>query len=133
MRQLGFATVDLWLHTRFSPAPGADPLEAVCEVWAPFSHRAEWVRPERLAAFTHVFCGAYAAGYYSYKWAEVLDADAFGRFLDEGVLNEETGRAFRETVLERGDSEDAAALFRAFRGRDPDPEALLRRTLAATG
>lgn len=129
MTQLAYGSVDLWLHTRFDPRGEADPLEAVRPVWVPFVERPEWVRTERLASFTHVFSGGYAAGYYSYKWAEVLDADAFGRFLAEGVLNEETGRAFREMVLEKGDSEDAAALFRAFRGRDPDPEALLRRTL----
>ena len=128
MNQLGFASVDLWLHTRFDPASGADPLEEVRGVWAPFVENPHWVRTERLAGFTHVFSGGYAAGYYSYKWAEVLDADAFGRFVAEGVLNPETGRAFREMVLEKGDSEDAVELFRAFRGRDPDPEALLRRT-----
>ena len=129
MRQLGFAHVDLWLHTRFDPRAGVDVMEAARPVWALFSERPEWVRPERLASFAHIFSGSYAAGYYSYKWAEVLDADAFGRFQAEGVLNEATGRAFREQVLERGDSADAAELFRAFRGRDPDPEALLRRTL----
>lgn len=128
-RQLGFAYVDLWLHTRFDPSGDADPLEAVRDVWAPFMERAEWVRPERLASFTHVFSGSYAAGYYSYTWAEVLEADAFGRFVAEGVLNPETGQAFREAILERGDSEEAMDLFRAFRGRDPDPEALVRRTV----
>lgn len=129
--QLGFATVDLWLHTRFDPRGTEDPLEAVGGVWKALLERPDWVRPERLASFTHVFSGGYAAGYYSYQWAEVLDADAFGRFLAEGVLNEATGRAFRETVLERGDSQDAMELFRAFRGRDPDPDALLRRNVGS--
>ncbi len=131
MNQLGYGSVDLWLHTRFDPRGEEHPLEAVRPVWEEFAVHPEWVRPERLASFTHVFSGGYAAGYYSYKWAEVLDADAFGRFLAEGVLNPATGRAFRERVLERGDSADAAELFRAFRGRDPDPAALLRRTFGS--
>lgn len=77
--------------------------------------------------FSHIFDGGYSAGYYSYKWAEVLDADAFEAFLDQGIYNEALGKKFRECILAKGGSEDPAKLYRDFRGRDPDPKALLRR------
>ena len=127
MRQLGFATMDLALHRewegngdviaysraiiqRFSPAPLPDDYAM-------------------LAGFTHLFASpvGYGAGYYSYKWAEVLDADAFTRFRKEGVFSETAGCDFRKKILERGDSEDPAVLYRSFMGRDPDPNALLER------
>jgi oligopeptidase A len=78
--------------------------------------------------FSHIFAGGYAAGYFSYKWAEVLSADAFSLFEERGVFDPETGRAFRELILERGGSADAMELFTAFRGREPKVDALLRHS-----
>jgi oligopeptidase A len=77
-------------------------------------------------AFSHIFGGGYAAGYYSYKWAEVLSADAFSAFEEEGVFDETVGRRFLENILEVGGSVPAAEAFEAFRGRQPSPEPLLR-------
>ena len=77
-------------------------------------------------SFSHIFAGGYAAGYYSYKWAEVLSADAWGAFEEEGTLSPQTGRRLRREVLERGGSRDAMDNFKAFRGREPSLDALMR-------
>ena len=129
MRQLGFGTVDLALHIDYDPIGDGDALSWANGILAHFA--AAPLPPDyaMLAGFTHLFADptGYGAGYYSYKWAEVLDADAFTRFQREGIFNPETGRAFRDSILSQGDSDDPAALFRKFMGRDPDPEALLSR------
>ncbi len=127
MRQLGLATLDLTLHRSFD---ASEPVvEQANRILAPFASAPVPEGYAMVCAFTHLFADpvGYGAGYYSYKWAEVLDADAFTRFLREGVFNMETGSAFRTTILEKGNSQEPADLFRAFMGRDPDPFALLVR------
>lgn len=133
MRQVSFGTVDLALHSELAPeAAGLTPEQVMAfgqERFAPFSLDDEFAAYHILTSFTHLFAGGYAAGYYSYLWSEVLDADAFGRFQKEGIFNRETGQAYMNAILTRGDSRDPEELFREFMGRDPDPEALIRRNL----
>ncbi|MFB3828537.1 MAG: M3 family metallopeptidase [Bryobacteraceae bacterium] len=130
MRQLGFAFVDLALHTRYDPQRDGDPIAFSRAILQRFSPAPLPPDHAMVAAFTHLFGDpvGYAAGYYSYKWAEVLDADAFTRFREHGIFSRDTGMEFRTRILERGDSEDPAELYRAFMGRDPDPNALLERS-----
>ena len=126
LRQLEFGLFDLRLHREYVPdEPGqvrrilAEVRESVGVVPVPEFNRFE-------NGFGHIFAGGYAAGYYSYMWAEVLSSDAFSRFEEEGVFDARVGRAFLEHVLERGGSEPPAELFRRFRGRDPEMGPLLR-------
>jgi oligopeptidase A len=129
MRQLGFAAVDLALHRSYDPAKDGPVLEYGNRILGRYS--AAPLPPDygMLAGFLHLFSHpvGYAAGYYSYKWAEVLDADAFGRFKAEGVLNPAVGSDFRHKILEQGDSRDPMELFTDFMGRPPRVEALLDR------
>ena len=129
MRQLGFGFVDLALHRQYSPEKDGDVVDYSRRIVQQFSPAPLPEDHAMIASFTHLFSSpvAYAAGYYSYKWAEVLDADAYSRFRKAGVLSREVGLEFRERILARGDSEDPAELYRSFMGRDPDPEALLVR------
>jgi oligopeptidase A len=130
MRQVGFAFVDLALHTAYSPDRDGDPIAYTRRILQEFSPAPLPEDHAMIAAFTHLFGNpvGYGAGYYSYKWAEVLDADAFTRFRDRGIFSPEIGAEFREKILARGDSEDPAELYRSFMGRDPDPNALLERS-----
>jgi oligopeptidase A len=130
MRQLGFGFMDLALHIDYDPVRDGDAIEytrAILQQYAPAP-----LPPDHAmaAAFTHLFASpvGYGAGYYSYKWAEVLDADAFTRFRTQGIFSAEVGAEFRDAILARGDSEDPAELYRKFMGRDPDPDALLARS-----
>ncbi len=126
VRQLEFSLFDFRIHREYEPARGGRIYEILDEVrqqvavlqpprWNRFPH-----------GFSHIFAGGYAAGYYSYKWAEVLSADAFSRFEEQGIFNAEAGLSFLQNILEMGGSKDAMELFIAFRGREPTIDALLR-------
>ncbi|MCY4188550.1 MAG: M3 family metallopeptidase [Bryobacterales bacterium] len=129
MRQLGFATLDLALHIEFDPQRDGDVVAYARSILQSHASAPLPADYAMVAGFTHLFSSpvGYGAGYYSYKWSEMLDADAFTRFAREGIFNSATGASFRRNILEKGDSAEPEALFRAFMGRDPDQEALLRR------
>lgn len=127
LRQLEFGQFDFRLHMNYDPAKGAQILETLRAVkklvsvvpspdWGRFPH-----------SFNHIFNGGYAAGYYSYLWADVLAADAYSRFAEEGIFNRTTGQSFLDNILSRGGSEDPMALFVRFRGREPKLDAMLKR------
>lgn len=126
LRQLEFGLFDFTLHTEFDPTIGAKVLETLAAVKAKVAvlPSLEWNRFSH--SFSHIFAGGYCAGYYSYLWAEVLSADAFSAFEEEGIFNAETGRRFLENILEMGGSEEPMMLFKRFRGRAPTIDALLR-------
>ncbi len=128
VRQIEFALFDMRLHAE----PEHDSAAAAARLLRAVRDEVAVVMPpafERFQnTFSHIFAGGYAAGYYSYKWAEVLSADAFAKFEEQGIFDPDTGRAFRETILEQGGSRDAMELFVAFRGRAPTVDALLRHS-----
>jgi oligopeptidase A len=130
MRQLGFGFVDLALHRDVDPNSGVDLLAFARGILQEFSAAELPEHYAMIVSFTHLFSSpvGYGAGYYSYKWSEVLDADAFTLFQRGGIFSREVGGRFRERILARGDSEDPAELYRSFMGRDPDPNALLERS-----
>jgi oligopeptidase A len=128
LRQIELASFDFELHANFDPALGARVAETIAAVRrrvavvpaAPFNRMP--------SSFAHIFAGGYAAGYYSYKWAEVLAADAFEAFDEAGVFDSATAARFRDSILARGGSVDAMEAFVRFRGRQPDPRPLLKQT-----
>ncbi len=130
MRQLSLGVLDLSLHRLYSPSLDGDVMEYARKLLQAFSPAKLPPDYGMLASFTHLFASpvGYGAGYYSYKWAEVLDADAFTRFRQTGVFSRDIGLQFREKILAKGNSEDPAELFRGFMGRDPDLSALLERS-----
>lgn len=125
MRQLQFCLLDMAWHTT-DPEQIGDVLTFERSVLDPLA-LLPYVAGSVTTSFSHCFAGGYSAGYYSYQWAEVLDADAFAMFKEEGLYNPKTGRRFRDEVLSKGGSEPPLELFRKFRGREPDPDASLRR------
>ncbi len=130
MRQLSLGTVDLALHAVPSLPDAVSLTDYARSVMQPFHPNPLPQTFNRIASFTHLFSSptGYAAGYYSYKWAEVLEADAFTRVRSEGLLSPEVGQQFVNTILSQGSSQDPTDLFRNFMHRDPDPSALLERS-----
>ena len=147
MRQLALGIVDLELHEELAPqlrlgsaryseeeldlAQGDIVMEFGREHFEPFVVGPHFAELHILPVFTHLFSGGYAAAYYSYLWSEVLEADIFTRFRQEGIFNRTTGRSYVDSILSRGDSDEPGALFKEFMGRDPDPTALLDRNLGS--
>ena len=130
MRQLGFANMDLELHMSFDRGSSGSVVGFARQLMARFAPAPLPADYAMVLGFGHLFSHpvGYAGGYYSYKWAEVLDADAFSRFASEGVFSAAVGSAFRKQILSRGDSRDPMDLFRDFMGREPDLRALLERS-----
>ena len=126
LRQLSFGFLDMAYHTITKPVAG-DAFKFEYEAMKPV----EIFKPVdgcmMSPQFTHIFSGGYAAGYYGYKWAEILDADAFSKFQEDGIFNPATARSFKENILERGGTEPPMTLYKRFRGREPRIDALLKR------
>lgn len=125
LRQLEFALFDFKLHFNYDPKEGGRIFETLDEVKKEVSVVPQFADARFPNSFTHIFAGGYAAGYYSYKWAEVLAADAFSRFKEEGIFNQEVGASFRDNILAQGGACDPMKAFIAFRGRKPQVDALL--------
>jgi len=132
-RQIAFGQLDVELHSRYDPSSDAESVfDVQSRILAKYGAMAPLEYDRFLAAFSHIFAGGYSCGYYSYKWAEVLSADAFAAFeeagLDDDAAVRKLGRSFRETVLAKGGGAPPSEVFEAFRGRAPSPAALLRHS-----
>lgn len=125
-RQLSFGFLDMAWHTLSEPFDG-DVADFEKQAWAPAIILPAVEGALMSTNFSHIFSGGYAAGYYGYKWAEVLDADAFSAFQEAGIFNREVARSFRQNILSKGDTEDPAVLYKRFRGQEPTIDALLKR------
>jgi peptidyl-dipeptidase Dcp len=126
VRQMIFATLDLAWHS-VDPSEIRDVDAFEKQTISPLALLPPVAGTNMSVSFSHIFAGGYSAGYYSYKWAEVLDADAFEFFKERGLFNREVAQRFRDSILSRGGTEPPMELYKRFRGREPDPDALLRR------
>ena len=126
VRQLHFGYLDMAWHT-LKEVPAMSAIEFEEKVLAPYAVMPAVAGTGFSTSFSHIFSGGYSAGYYSYKWAEVLEADAFSLFQEKGIFNTEVSNSFRENILSKGSVEDADVLYRNFRGHDPQPEALMKK------
>ncbi len=126
VRQLHYGYLDMAWHT-LTELPAEGTIEFEQKTLAPYAVMPSVDGAAFSTAFSHIFSGGYSAGYYSYKWAEVLEADAFSLFKEKGIFNTEVAASFRENILSKGSSEDADVLYRNFRGHDPQPEALMKK------
>ena len=128
VRQLEFALFDMRIHAEYDPENGLDVQKVLDDVRDKVAVNMPPAFNRFQHSFGHIFAGGYAAGYYSYKWAEVLSADAFSSFEEEGIFNIETGQRFKQAILEKGGSQEPMELFVEFRGREPSVDALLRHS-----
>ena len=128
IRQLEFSIFDFRLHAEYDPQHPQSAQEILKKIRAEVSVMIPPAFNRFENSFSHIFAGGYAAGYYSYKWAEVLSADAYSRFEDEGIFNPETGQSFLTEILQKGGSQEPMELFKKFRGREPQIDALLRHS-----
>ena len=126
VRQLHFGYLDMAWHT-LKEVPSMSVLDFETKTLAPYAVMPAVEGTAFSTSFSHIFSGGYSAGYYSYKWAEVLEADAFSLFKEKGIFNTEVSNSFRENILSKGSVEDADVIYRNFRGRDPRPEALMEK------
>lgn len=126
IRQLEFGLFDMEIYSR-EDVDSIDPDRVFREIVGKYGVFDYWEGTHFPYAFSHIFGGGYAAGYYSYKWAEVLEADAFSRFKEDGVISSKVGAEYRDKILSKGDSEEPMKLYKDFMGREPDEAALLER------